>query len=164
LAFFLSYTNRDITMMQPNNSLQPTPVGRLSSAFAVNILSPAWLSFIRSAARRGQHHALSAARSIALRDAGSASSRGIRACCGQVDTGVYDASSSDRPLVRSESTALGAFRVPGSPRTAFPASPPPNKSPEPMTVGRRSSASRVMSCCPSWLSFYVRRRSRTFFI
>lgn len=28
----------------------------------------------------------------------------------------------------------------------------PNKSPEPMTVGRRSSASRVMSWCPSWLS------------
>jgi hypothetical protein len=27
-----------------NNSLQPTPVGRLSSAFAVDIASPAWLS------------------------------------------------------------------------------------------------------------------------
>jgi hypothetical protein len=30
---------------------------------------------------------------------------------------------------------------------------PPNKSLEPMTVGRRSSASRVMFWCPSWLSF-----------
>jgi hypothetical protein len=29
----------------------------------------------------------------------------------------------------------------------------PNQSPEPMTVGRRSSASRVMLWCPSWLSF-----------
>jgi hypothetical protein len=31
----------------PNNSLQPTPVGRLSSAFAVDIAAPAWLSFVR---------------------------------------------------------------------------------------------------------------------
>ena len=29
---------------QFNNSLQPTPVGRLSSAFAVDITAPAWLS------------------------------------------------------------------------------------------------------------------------
>jgi len=28
----------------PNNSLQPTPVGRSSSAFAVDIAAPAWLS------------------------------------------------------------------------------------------------------------------------
>ena len=28
-------------------SLQPTPVGRLSSAFAVDIIRPAWLSFHR---------------------------------------------------------------------------------------------------------------------
>jgi hypothetical protein len=28
----------------PNKSLQPTPVGRLSSAFAVDILHPVWLS------------------------------------------------------------------------------------------------------------------------
>jgi hypothetical protein len=28
----------------------------------------------------------------------------------------------------------------------------PNKSPEPMTVGHRSSASRVMLVVPSWLS------------
>jgi hypothetical protein len=27
-----------------NNSLQPMPVGRLSSAFAVDIIAPAWLS------------------------------------------------------------------------------------------------------------------------
>jgi hypothetical protein len=27
-----------------NNSLQPTPVGRLGSAFAVDIIRPAWLS------------------------------------------------------------------------------------------------------------------------
>jgi hypothetical protein len=27
-----------------NKSLEPTPVGRLSSAFAVDITSPAWLS------------------------------------------------------------------------------------------------------------------------
>jgi hypothetical protein len=31
-------------MFRPNNSLQPTPVGRLSSAFAVDITTPAWLS------------------------------------------------------------------------------------------------------------------------
>lgn len=31
----------------PNNSLQPTPVGRLNSAFAVDIARPAWLSFVR---------------------------------------------------------------------------------------------------------------------
>src|SRR5208283_819999 len=31
-------------MTRPNNSLQPTPVGRLSSAFAVDIAHPAWLS------------------------------------------------------------------------------------------------------------------------
>jgi hypothetical protein len=31
----------------PNNLLQPTPGSALSSAFAVDILSPAWLSFIR---------------------------------------------------------------------------------------------------------------------
>jgi hypothetical protein len=33
----------------PLNSLQPTPVGRLSSAFAVDITAPAWLSSGRSA-------------------------------------------------------------------------------------------------------------------
>jgi hypothetical protein len=31
-------------MTSPNNSLQPMPVGRLSSAFAVDITAPAWLS------------------------------------------------------------------------------------------------------------------------
>jgi hypothetical protein len=31
-------------MTMPNNSLQPMPVGRLSSAFAVDIRHPAWLS------------------------------------------------------------------------------------------------------------------------
>jgi len=31
-------------MTQANNSLQPAPVGRLSSAFAVDITGPAWLS------------------------------------------------------------------------------------------------------------------------
>ena len=31
-----------------NHSLQPTPVERLSSAFAVDILNPAWLSSHRS--------------------------------------------------------------------------------------------------------------------
>ena len=31
----------------PNNSLQPMPVGRLSSAFAVYIARPAWLSSSR---------------------------------------------------------------------------------------------------------------------
>jgi hypothetical protein len=33
-----------MTTMPPNKSLQPTPVGRLSSAFAVDIAVPAWLS------------------------------------------------------------------------------------------------------------------------
>jgi len=28
----------------PNNALEPTPVGALSSAFAVDIIGPAWLS------------------------------------------------------------------------------------------------------------------------
>jgi hypothetical protein len=37
---------------QANKTLQPTPVERLSSAFAVDILNPAWLSFIRSAKSR----------------------------------------------------------------------------------------------------------------
>jgi len=30
--------------MKANHSLQPTPVGRVSSAFAVDITGPAWLS------------------------------------------------------------------------------------------------------------------------
>ena len=34
-------------MKRPNQSLQPTPVGHLNSAFAVDITDPAWLSFIR---------------------------------------------------------------------------------------------------------------------
>jgi hypothetical protein len=34
----------------PNQSLEPTPVGRFSSAFAVDIARPAWLSSGRSAA------------------------------------------------------------------------------------------------------------------
>jgi len=43
----------------PNQSLQLTPVGAFSSAFAVDITSPAWLSLSRSAAgdfsaRRGK--------------------------------------------------------------------------------------------------------------
>jgi len=29
---------------RPNNSLQPMPFGRFSSAFAVDIFHPAWLS------------------------------------------------------------------------------------------------------------------------
>ncbi len=33
--------------MMPNQSLQPTPVGHLSSAFAVDITGPAWLSLVR---------------------------------------------------------------------------------------------------------------------
>jgi hypothetical protein len=33
--------------LPPNHSLQPTPVGRLSSAFAVDIIGPAWLTFAR---------------------------------------------------------------------------------------------------------------------
>ena len=32
---------------QPNNAPEPTPVGAGISAIAVNIISPAWLSFIR---------------------------------------------------------------------------------------------------------------------
>ena len=32
---------------QPNNALEPTPVSAFSSAFAVDITSPAWLSFCR---------------------------------------------------------------------------------------------------------------------
>ena len=39
-----------MTMLWPNKSLQPTPVGRLGSAFAVDIAAPAWLSSRRSAA------------------------------------------------------------------------------------------------------------------
>src|SRR4029077_5806194 len=34
---------------QPNNALEPTPVSAFSSAFAVDITSPAWLSLSRSA-------------------------------------------------------------------------------------------------------------------
>ena len=33
---------------QPNNALEPTPVSAFSSAFAVDITSPAWLSLSRS--------------------------------------------------------------------------------------------------------------------
>jgi hypothetical protein len=33
--------------VMPNQALQPTPVGRLGSAFAVDILVPAWLSLVR---------------------------------------------------------------------------------------------------------------------
>jgi hypothetical protein len=32
---------------QPNNALEPTPVSAFSSAFAVDITSPAWLSLSR---------------------------------------------------------------------------------------------------------------------
>jgi hypothetical protein len=34
----------NLGVLTPNKSLQPTPVGRLSSAFAVDITHPAWLS------------------------------------------------------------------------------------------------------------------------
>jgi hypothetical protein len=36
-------------ILPSNNSLQPTPVGAVSSAFAVDITCPAWLSFDRYA-------------------------------------------------------------------------------------------------------------------
>src|SRR5882724_9135016 len=36
-------------MMRPNHALEPTPVGRFSSAFAVDIIGPAWLNLSRSA-------------------------------------------------------------------------------------------------------------------
>ena len=34
-------------MNGPNNALEPTPVGALSSAVAVDIIGPAWLSLNR---------------------------------------------------------------------------------------------------------------------
>ena len=40
---FMTITNKN----RPNNSLQPTAVGRLSSAFAVNHSARRWLSFGR---------------------------------------------------------------------------------------------------------------------
>ena len=41
----VTFTDRDfIQSMTANKSLQPMPVGRLSSAFAVDITAPAWLS------------------------------------------------------------------------------------------------------------------------
>ncbi|HET7625036.1 MAG TPA: hypothetical protein VFM25_07200 [Verrucomicrobiae bacterium] len=33
--------------LMPNNSLQPTPVGVVSSAIAGHVVVPAWLSFCR---------------------------------------------------------------------------------------------------------------------
>jgi hypothetical protein len=36
-----------MTMLTPNQSLQPTPDGAASSAFAGHVTSPAWLSFCR---------------------------------------------------------------------------------------------------------------------
>ncbi len=36
-----------IMTVSPNQSLQPTPDGALSFAFAVEIAAPAWLSFCR---------------------------------------------------------------------------------------------------------------------
>jgi len=38
-----------MTRLTPNKSLQPTPIGVGSSAFADNFTDPAWLSFCRSA-------------------------------------------------------------------------------------------------------------------
>jgi hypothetical protein len=35
------------TMKQPNQTLEPTPVGTFRSAFAVDIIPLAWLSFGR---------------------------------------------------------------------------------------------------------------------
>jgi len=37
----------EVTMMKPNKSLQPTPVGAGSSAFAVHVIGPARLSSSR---------------------------------------------------------------------------------------------------------------------
>ena len=39
--------NRQEDMIPPHKAPQPTPIGRLSSAFAVDIARPAWLSLIR---------------------------------------------------------------------------------------------------------------------
>jgi len=36
-----------MAMKRPNKSPEPTPVGAVSSFFAVDIASPAWLSFFR---------------------------------------------------------------------------------------------------------------------
>jgi hypothetical protein len=44
LGLSKSWKRRRAMTMPPNNSLQPTPVGRLISAFAVDITGPAWLS------------------------------------------------------------------------------------------------------------------------
>jgi hypothetical protein len=37
----------DFTSLMPNKSLEPTAVGRFSSAFAVHVVSRRWLSFLR---------------------------------------------------------------------------------------------------------------------
>jgi hypothetical protein len=37
----------DFTSLMPNKSLEPTAVGRFSSAFAVHVVGRRWLSFLR---------------------------------------------------------------------------------------------------------------------
>ncbi len=48
--FYWEETSVSVRDFMPpnNNALEPTPVGALSSAFAVDIIGPAWLSLGRS--------------------------------------------------------------------------------------------------------------------
>jgi hypothetical protein len=142
----------DFTSLMPNKSPEPTAVGAVSSAIAVHVASRRWLSFFRYAASRSVFSTHRMSHILAM----------IRRQPSHAHRGLFRSSPPSMMRIRRLAGSCGgqpcmpiahiqaaAFH---SIRSIDVAGQRHNKSPEPMTVGRRSSASRVMLIVPSWLS------------
>jgi hypothetical protein len=149
----------------PNKSPEPTAVGAVSSAVAVHVASRRWLSFLRSAASTVP--TTPTPRLLHLESRGHCRSGRIVATSSPAGAPIPRAPLfspchcrrtlhilvARPPTAATSSFARHTILYRRTLHSTLPIRcPQPNKSPEPMTVGRRSSASRLMLVGPSWLS------------